>query len=116
MPRRTRDPFPTRLPVLLTPELTARVYRAHRESGLGGPPADTAQELISAALEYPEVADALLRSARLRAFATVRRDFWHLVGGLLGELDSTWHQQRDRLNQAEPVPADRDPPPFQFPF
>jgi hypothetical protein len=94
---------------MLTPELTARVYRAHRESGMGGTPADTAQELISAALDYPEVVDSLLRSARLRAFATVRRDFWRLAGALLAELDSTWATSRDRLSAVQQEPLEPDP-------
>lgn len=72
-----------------------RVARYHRESGLGGTLQDTARELVAAALDYPEVADSLLRNARLRAYLTVRREFEHLVEAHVAELDSTWRKQRD---------------------
>lgn len=92
--RRQRE-VPAKLVVTLAAELTARVYRHHREGALPGTPQDTARELISAALDFPEVSDSLLRSARFRAFGTVRREFWALTNALISDLEAAWQRQRN---------------------
>lgn len=79
-----------RLVVQLPPALAARVTAYHQRNGLQGTPQDSARELITAALEYPEVEASLLRSARQRAFGLVKRQLYERVQVFMDELGSEW--------------------------
>lgn len=81
-----------RLTVQLTPELTARVLRYHREGGLPGRPQDSARELIQLGLSQPETVDPLIQSARQRAFKSVREDFYQLGRAAIAQLERDWEK------------------------
>lgn len=97
--RERQDQQPVRLVVQLTPELTARVRQHHRESGLPGTPQDTVRELVTAALDYPDVESSLVRNARLLGYLSVRRDFHELAAAAVDQLAREWERRQREVGR-----------------
>ncbi|SRR6266851_9711769 len=65
---------PTRVHVVVAGDLFDRLVDHHRIVGIPGSAADTARELMRAALDTPQVSSALVMGARRRAYQQVRGD------------------------------------------
>jgi hypothetical protein len=91
-----REKLPAKLTVTFPIDLTDRLRRYHVEQGLGGTVGEAVQELVRAALDYPEVESSLLLSARRAGYQGVRRDFQALAAAALTQFEREWsRQQRD---------------------